>query len=317
MIAVASEVAGRVVDLPVADGDRVERGQLLLRLDARAARHAVAALLLDASAMEAAIAREAAREGLARRAGDSRIAGRESTLSASASGLAAARALHATAEAEFARMERLRVSGLVAQPTLDRASDALERSRQALASAGAAIGETRAGVDEARAEAGEAEVISRGIEALELDAESLRQQAALRQVALEHHTVTSPISGVIDEVFIDAGEHVAPGQRIALMHDPGDVWIDANVKETEIGRVRPGARVSIVFDAWPGRTFTGHVDRIRTAALSEFALLPTANPSGVFTRITQRVPVRIALDQAPEGLRPGALAALRIRASRP
>jgi membrane fusion protein (multidrug efflux system) len=81
--------------------------------------------------------------------------------------------------------------------------------------------------------------------------------------------------------------------------------VDANVRETEIRRLRLGQRALITVDAYPGEVFEGRLTRIGSAATSEFALLPSPNPSGNFTKVTQRLPVRIALDHTDGKLRPG------------
>jgi membrane fusion protein (multidrug efflux system) len=116
-----------------------------------------------------------------------------------------------------------------------------------------------------------------------------------------------PFDGVVGRVFVDEGEYVTPGQRLVLVHDPARVRIEANVKETDIRHFRPGAPVRVRVDAYPSRVFEGRVERVGAAATSEFALLPSPNPSGNFTKITQRLPVRIALRPADADglLRPG------------
>ncbi|PPR59676.1 MAG: hypothetical protein CFH10_01816, partial [Alphaproteobacteria bacterium MarineAlpha4_Bin2] len=88
-------------------------------------------------------------------------------------------------------------------------------------------------------------------------------------------------------------------------HDPKRVWIDANIKETDIRKVKIGQTVDVTVDAFPEKKFGGKVTAIGNAATSEFALLPTPNPSGNFTKITQRLRVRIAIDQEQNLLRPG------------
>jgi len=133
-------------------------------------------------------------------------------------------------------------------------------------------------------------------------------QAALNreQVQLDDRVVRSPLNGVVDKTFIQPGEYVSPGQPILMMHAPDDVWIEANIKETEVDELRKGQPVAIHVDAYPNRTYRGHVRVVGHAATSQFALLPDPNPSGNFTKITQRIPVRIAIDKGPKArLSPG------------
>ena len=105
--------------------------------------------------------------------------------------------------------------------------------------------------------------------------------------------------------FVRKGEHVQAGQRILMFHDPDDIWIEANIRETDVGRIRVGMKADIRVDAYPGKLFEGKVFRIGQAATSQFALLPDPNPSGNFTKITQRLPVRILLGEKNPDLRPG------------
>ena len=118
-------------------------------------------------------------------------------------------------------------------------------------------------------------------------------------------TIGSPVNGVVDRVFVEEGEYITPGQRLLLVHDPKRVWIDANVKETDIRKVKIGQVAEVTVDAFPDKKFSGKVIAIGNAATSEFALLPTPNPSGNFTKITQRLRVRVAIDLEQNLLRPG------------
>jgi membrane fusion protein (multidrug efflux system) len=197
---------------------------------------------------------------------------------------------------------------------MDRSIAALEIARQAAARTEAELANRHAGLGEAKAEARTAELSLQDADALTISAHALRQRIALLKAELARHAITSPIDGVIDDVFAEPGEYVAPGTRLALAHAPGDLWLEANIKEPDLPRVRAGASVEIRLDA--SRTpCHGIVDRIGDAATSEFALIPNANPAGVFTKITQRVPVRIRLGADCREARPGAMATLRIRSA--
>jgi len=315
MVTIASSVAGRIAAIPVSTGQAVEAGQTLAQLDDREARLQVAALQLELEAVEGEVARETLRVGIAHKKGKNRVGSRQASLAAARADLTAAKALLATAESEHARIARLKSQGLATQAAMDVADARLSAVRKDAARAVASIAEGKAEIGEATAEAAETQVIRSEVDVLSLRADMLKQLVALRQVELEHHTLGSPLSGLVDEVFADEGEYVAPGARIALVHDPADVWIEANIKETEIGRVQEGAHVSIAFDALPGKSCEGSVERIRSAAVAEFALIPNANPTGVFTKISQRIPVRIALGENCPRPRPGSMATLRISAN--
>jgi membrane fusion protein (multidrug efflux system) len=112
--------------------------------------------------------------------------------------------------------------------------------------------------------------------------------------------------------FARQGEHVSPGQRILMFHDPDRIWVEANVREVEVRMLEPGMKAEIRVDAYPGKVFAGEVFRIGQTATSKFALLPDPNPSGNFTKITQRLPVRIRLADKDPALRPGMMVEVTI-----
>jgi len=187
-------------------------------------------------------------------------------------------------------------------------SRAQERHQKAQADLAAAL----ADVGQAEAERGEMNVLASRMDALlhaETEISAQREQQALDAA---DRTIRSPIDGVVSETFVDRGEFVGPGQRLMLVHNPDLVWVEANIKETDIRHLAPGMPVNIRIDAFPDRTFTGTVARIGQAATSEFALLPNPNPSGNFTKVTQRLPVRIAVEETQGVLRPGMMAVVNI-----
>ena len=117
---------------------------------------------------------------------------------------------------------------------------------------------------------------------------------------------------MVDKIFVDVGEYVTPAQRLAIIHDPDKIWVEANIKETEVRKLRIGQSVDISVDAFPDLEITGRVEAIGNSTTSEFALLPTPNPSGNFTKITQRLPVRIKVEQEEGLLRPGMMVEVNI-----
>lgn len=140
-------------------------------------------------------------------------------------------------------------------------------------------------------------------------------EAALKQqkVDVSDRVVHSPVGGVVDKTFVESGEYVSPGQPLLMMHAPDNVWVEANVKETKVHSLKPGQPVEISVDAYPDQSFAGHVQVIGQAATSQFALLPNPNPSGNFTKITQRIPVRIQIDHGPRAkLSPGMMVVVDI-----
>jgi multidrug resistance efflux pump len=114
---------------------------------------------------------------------------------------------------------------------------------------------------------------------------------------LDNSTLRSPISGTVIKTLAKVGEIVSPGQTVAMVVDESKLYITANIEETEIGRIHVGQKVEIRVDAFPKKRLLGHVSEIGKATNSTFSLLPAMNTSGNFTKVTQRIPVKIAIDQ--------------------
>ena len=139
-----------------------------------------------------------------------------------------------------------------------------------------------------------------------------RLEAAQAAVRLRDHQLRAPSSGIVDEIFVDPGEYVAPGQRLAMFHDPRTLWISANVKETDVAKLALGKKAEVIVDAFPDAPLEATLSRIGSAATSQFALLPNPNPSGNFTKITQRIEVRFELPETALALKPGMMVELKI-----
>ena len=165
---------------------------------------------------------------------------------------------------------------------------------------------------EAHAELDKLEVIDSQLAALEHVEANLQAQLRQQLVDVEDRTIRSPLPAVIDRVFVFGGEYVLSGQRILMLHNPDDMWIEANIKETQLRYLKLGQIVHIGVDAYPDDKFVGRVSRIGSSTTTRFALLPTPNPSGNFTKITQRVPVKIDLVETPKPLTPGMMVEVNI-----
>ena len=132
--------------------------------------------------------------------------------------------------------------------------------------------------------------------------------AALKnaQLQLDNTQIRASTAGVIAVKSIEPGEIVAVGQPLFNITNLSDVWVAANIEETYIGKVEVGENVDVAIDAYPGKTFKGKVIEVGSASGSQFALLPTENTSGNFTKVTQRLPIKIkTLDVAEYVLKPG------------
>jgi len=307
MITIASRLPGWVAEVQVVSGDEVARGAILVRIDGRDQALALAELEARLASLDARRRELEARAVQVDRQTASQQALARARLEVARAALPAAEAERVFAESEFGRALQLMAGGSGTRQRHDQSRALLEAARQKVAGAAAEIDSAEAQIAAAAAARAELDVISRQLESLEPQAREFRAQRDRAALDLADRTIRMPFDGQVDRVFIDPGEYVAAGQRVLMLHDPGRVRVEANVKETELRHFPPGAAVRVAVDAYPGVWVEGRVDRVGGAATSEFALLPSPNPSGNFTKITQRVAVRIALGPRPEGmlLRPG------------
>src|SRR5256884_2080384 len=187
------------------------------------------------------------------------------------------------AHADLERIKPLAEKDIVPKQALDAAEAAARAADAGLAAAQAALLGADARVAAARA---------------------ARDQAALN---LSYTRISAPSSGVVSKKSVEVGQLVQPGQPLMSVVPLEDVWLTANLKETEIADVKPGEPVDFTVDAYPGAHFRGHVESISPATGGRFSLLPPDKPTGNFTKVVQRVPVRIRPDNVDPAhpLRPG------------
>ncbi|MBY0338709.1 MAG: HlyD family secretion protein [Acetobacteraceae bacterium] len=309
MVTLASRVPGWVQRVPVTAGDRVSQGALLVQVDAREAALAVEELEARLASLAARRAELEARRAMVEMQSASQQASATARLDAARATLPAAQAEASFAEAERNRAERLIATGSGTAQRVEQLRAQADMARQRVISAAAEIRNAEAGLAAAAAAREELVVIARQLDGLVPQARELQAARDRAAIDLADRTIRMPFDGVVDRIFVDPGEYVLAGQRIILVHSPSEIRVEANVRETEVRFFSPGKPVRVTVDAWPGRVFPGVVDRVVEAATSEFALLPSPNPSGNFTRITQRLPIRVRLDPAPPPglLRPGML----------
>ncbi|MFN7179509.1 HlyD family secretion protein [Hyphomonas sp.] len=316
MIAISTDISGRITSVGVREGDRVKAGDIIYTIDAREAEYTLAQFEAEANRLRAEIARVEARAGLATSKAGSQIAARAAGTESASASVEAARSNHDTAKREYDRMRGLFERGLIAQSGLDQARNALETAEQALHRAQADRATAAAEQRTANISGQEVRLVDHDLAVLQADLDRATARVEAQKVLIEHHTIRAPADGVIDELFYDPGEHSLRGFRMALMHNPDDVWVSANIKETDIRHVRPGAAVTVRADSDPSHPIRGRVTRVSDATLAEAAMMPNPNANGVFTKITQRISVRVDLDATDVQLRPGTMVRVRISRKR-
>jgi membrane fusion protein (multidrug efflux system) len=284
---IAPKVSGYIGAVLVGDNERVKANQVLARIDDRDFRVA-----LDQATADVATAKAV-------------VATKQAALDAQQSVIEAARATIGVDQANqtFAQQDDKRYSTLVnaGAGSLQNAQQAAARTaaaRAAVARDTAALATAIRQIDVLKGELAQAQA------ALAHD-EALRDQAELN---LSYTNVLSPVDGIIGNRTLRAGQYVQAGTPLMAVVPLQAAYIVANYKETQLTGVRPGQAVAIAVDMFPDLTFKGHVDSLAPASGQEFALLPPDNATGNFTKIVQRIPVKIVLDPGSPlsaELRPG------------
>ena len=314
-VAISSRVSGWIVAMPVSDGVRVARGDLLIEIDSRNSQLKLTEYGARIAALVAERDRIRAEIELLDLTTASRVEAVTSRADAARVAVRASREQLDLAQTEFERARALVAEQVVSRQRLDQVRVELSRAQERHQKARADLAAALADISEAEAERGQMNVLASQIETLRHEEAEIAAQREQQALDVADRTIESPLAGVVSQTFADIGEFVTPGQRLMLVHNPRAVWVEANIKETDIRHLAPGMPVDVKIDAYPDRSFSGTVARIGTAATSEFALLPNPNPSGNFTKVTQRLPVRIALEPTDVALSPGMMAVVNIAIS--
>jgi membrane fusion protein (multidrug efflux system) len=303
IVPVLAKVGGYVNTVTVSENDSVKAGQLLVQLDDDDYRVRLQQAQADLAAAEAT-GGGGGFSGQAQSQVQS-AAGQRAALDAQ---IGAARANANKADLDLARARELADKQIISKQQLDAAqamaavahANLLAAERQA-AAAGGTVNTAEAGVRVANARTMAA-----------------RANAANAQLQLDYTRITAPASGEVSRKQVEVGQLVAPGQPLmSIVADTG-VWVTANFKETQLAKIRPGQPVEFEIDAYGGCVGEGKVASVSGATGAKFALLPPDNATGNFTKVVQRVPVRIAVTKPCAGnhpLRPGLSAVVHVDTS--
>jgi len=317
IIAVSTDISGRITSVQVSEGDTVSEGDILYTIDDREAAFLLAQYEAEANRLRAEIAREETRTGIATSKAGSEVEARRAGTQSAVATVEAARSNLDTAQREHDRAKGLFERGLIPQSRYDQTKNALDTAAQDLRRAQADQATAAAQQRTASISGQEVRLIGNDLLILRAQLDQAEARVEAQAVVLEQHTIRSPINGVVDELFYDAGEHSLRGFRMAMLHDPAAVWVSANIKETDIRHIHRGAPVIIKADSAPSAVIRGRVARVGETTLAEAAMMPNPNASGVFTKITQRIKVRIDIDPADVHLRTGTMVTAKIRKQTP
>jgi len=293
IVPVLAKVGGYVSQLAVAENQLVKDGDVLVRIDS--AEYAVR--LAQAQAEYDAAASVAGSKGQGGQA-DAQMRGAESQRQVVSAQIDAARAQVAKATADLARMRELVGKQIVSRQQLDAAQSAYDQANASLQAA-----ERQARTADAQLSGAQA-----GTRLAQARLAAARAALDNARLQLTYTRVAAPLTGVVSRKQVEVGQLVAPGQPLLTLVDGADTWVTANFKETQLADVRVGQPVAIEVDSYPDCDVEGKVESIGAATGARFALLPPDNATGNFTKVVQRIPVRIAITKGcgeARPLRPG------------
>jgi membrane fusion protein (multidrug efflux system) len=324
MTPLSTRISGTVRKMDVKDYQSVTAGQVLVEIDDDEYRAIVEQAKAGLAASQAALADNQAAKAIQQ----AKIQGAESMVAQAEAAVGAARAGVASAQPELERatLERNRQEALLESKATtpkqlqSAVADAARLSGQ-LASTQADLGRAQASLASSRAQL---EAEKRELAALDsrdavykADIEAKRAAITVAEVNLGYTRITAPTNGAVGQRHVQEGQLVSPGmQMVDLVR--GDAWIQANYLETQLASIRIGDTADIKVDAFPGVVLHGKVEEIAPASGSQMALLPPDNATGNFTKVVQRIPLKIALDPGHplQGrLRPGMSTEVTVHAS--
>ena len=279
-VMISAQVAGRVTEVAVTQNQLVHKGQLLFRLDAEPLQIALA----QAEAKLALVGNEANADRAQVRGAGSSIESAQETVK--------------WAEKDLARMQDLSARQLVPRKMLDDARHALAEARMQRDSARAS---------EAQAAAALGGNVGMPVEQLP-EYRAAAAAVAKARFDLQQASVYAPVTGIVGNHDLQAGEYLNPGQVAMPLVATDPVWIEANFKETDLVNLRVGQLAKVSVDGYPGVKWKARVASISPSSGSEFSVLPAQNASGNWVKIVQRIPVRLELVEAnthPQVLRAG------------
>jgi len=332
---VASRAQGQVIRVNVKDNQLVEVGAVLVEIDDREARSALRTTEADVEqakanllAMEVQLALTTKNvEATLRQAkggvvSASAMAGSSrATIDQAKADVEAADSRRALAEIDLKRSEKLHADGAVAQADLDARRAAFDQAVAALAQARARLQSAESGTTSA---AGSIETAQGRLVAAQAGPEQIDAARAAVAVAkarveqadaaadrarllLSYMVIKAQVRGVVSRRSVEVGQTVDPSRPLMAISALDDMWVVANFKEDQIAHIHDGESATLKIDAFPGRAFAGHVDSVQAGSGARFSLLPPDNASGNFTKVVQRIPVLVRIDEKPGDitLRPG------------
>lgn len=317
IVSISAEVPGTIDALLKEEGNSVSPGEIMARLDSRAAR-------IQAQQAQAGVDRARSRLlhaarviGLHVERQKSEVPQAEAALQAHRFNLENARAHGEQAREDWQRTKALFERELISAQELERAETEFRQAQARVSALQEKTKEEEAALELVRIKGKEVSVKEADLLTRKAEVRLAVAKLADLQHKLELMTIRSPVRGMVVKKNAHQGEFVEAGKPIYMVIDAARYWVEANVEETEIRFVKPGTKAIIRVDSYPGRDFAGKVTEIGGATVSEFSLFSPQKLTGIFIKSTQRLPVKIAVQNSDGLLKVGMLAAVWIRKGNP
>lgn len=312
IVAISAELTAKIDSLTKTEGDNVARDEVLATLERRELEIQLQQAEAEFDRLQSRAQQEAKQIELHEVRQKEEVAKAEAALRAFRYNYDDAHAHAIQAKDDWRRNQRLFDKQLVAEQELDRAKTMLRQSEAQMSAMQEKIKEGQSLLDLARIRAGETAVMQAELQARK--AEVRRAVAVLADLRrkLQLTVIRSPVAGVVVKKSANRGEVTQIGQPIYMIVDSSRFWVEANVEETEIRFVQPGRPVTIQIDSYPDREFTGKVTEVGGATVSEFSLFNPQKLTGQFIKSTQRLPVKISVENSDGLLKVGMLVVVRI-----
>ncbi|MFB3891523.1 MAG: HlyD family secretion protein [Phycisphaerae bacterium] len=302
LVDLAPEISTRLLEVNVHEGQRIHKGDVIFRLDSSTLESALAQAQEAAKSAQAGLAVAKARHERA-------VNGpRQEEIKACEAVAVKLQTEEKLAETEFGRAKSLFARNVATQDELDRAESAFKAARHAREQADQNLALLRAGTRKEDVQAAAAEVDRAAGRLKEAEA-----AVARARLDVDRTVIAAPFDGWVVRRWLDPGSMPLPGQPVVSVFDPTTLRVDANIEEKYLHRVVVGDTVDISVDSYPDLRLQGRVVEILRAANSKFSLVPSEGVSGTFIKVTQRVPLRIAVSAPPDlPLGPGLSVEVRI-----
>ncbi|TAJ54981.1 MAG: HlyD family secretion protein [Nevskiaceae bacterium] len=276
---ITPRIAGEIVEVAVRENQLVKKGEVLVRIDPRDYQARLANAQAQVAQAEAALVANSRQQEM-----------QAAMIDEARASLNAAEADRVRVRKDYERASSLVKDGVATQARLDTASAGYQSAQATVTRGSAALKAARTQIGTLEAERAR----------LEAQLQATKAAEQLAALDLEATVLRAPSDGLVGNLAAKLGERVSPGLRLLSLVAAGTVWVEANYKETQLTHVAVGQPVLVHVDAFPDAEIKGRVESVAPASGAEFALLPADNATGNFTKIVQRVPVKVTLEVPAE-----------------